>query len=173
MVRVSIERIQEQTGLMVRCEHRAVTQTAWHRASPWLLAGVLGVAGTAHFLFVDRYQRTIPSVLPYPRELVYLSGAAELLCAGGLAFQPTRRLAGWATAALFVVVFPANVKMALDSAGDAPTGQLIAWGRLPLQVPLVLWAAQVARGTRPRIGDHDATTGQRGRPPAGRRLRRG
>lgn len=132
-----------------------MTQSAWHRASPWLLAGVLAVAGTAHFLIADRYQRTIPPVLPFPRELVYVSGAAELLCAGGLANRSTRRLAGWATAALFVVVFPANVQMAMDSAGSSPAHQLMAWGRLPLQVPLVLWAAQVARRARKRIPVHD------------------
>ncbi len=124
-------------------------ETGWTRASPWLLAGVLGVAGAAHFLIADRYERTIPSALPYPREIVYVSGVAELACAAGLAFRRTRRMAGWATAALFVAVFPANVQMAVDSIGSTPKHQLTAWGRLPLQVPLVLWAVQVARRARP------------------------
>ena len=122
-----------------------MTGIAWRRASPWLLAGVLGVAGVAHFVIADRYERTIPAALPYPRELVYVSGVAELLCAAGLGFRRTRRLAGWASAALFVMVFPANVQMALDARGGSPAHQLLTWGRLPLQVPLVLWAAQVAR----------------------------
>lgn len=117
----------------------------WQRASPWLLAGVLGVAGVAHFVATDRYERTIPAALPYPRELVYASGVAELLCAAGLSFRRTRRMAGWATAALFVVVFPANVQMALDARGSTLAQQLVTYGRLPLQLPLVLWAAQVAR----------------------------
>lgn len=146
-----------------------MSQRNWSRASPWLLAGVLGVAGTAHFVIADRYQRTIPPALPYPRQLVYASGVAELLCAGGLALGRTRRIAGWATAALFVAVFPANVQMALDSVGAAPARQLIAWGRLPLQIPLVLWAWQVARTTLP---GHDQTRGRRGRAAAGRRFRR-
>ncbi len=131
-----------------------MTSSRWRRASPWLLAGVLGVAGTAHFLAPDSYQRVIPSVLPYPRALVYISGAVELLCAAGLAVKPTRRAAGWATAVLFVVVFPANVQMALNTANASAVHRLIGWGRLPLQVPLVLWAAQVARD---RVG---------GAPPA-------
>ena len=126
--------------------------SSWQRVSPWLLAGMLGVAGTAHFVIADRYQRTIPPVLPYPRELVYVSGVAELVCAAGLAHPSTRRVAGWATAALFVVVFPANVQMALDSVGSTPKHQITAWGRLPLQVPLVLWAAQIARRGRQRSG---------------------
>jgi uncharacterized membrane protein len=44
-----------------------------------------------------------------------------------------------------VGVFPANVKMALDWR-DRPTPQrAAALGRLPLQVPLVLWARSVAK----------------------------
>jgi uncharacterized membrane protein len=113
-----------------------------------LLAGLLGVAGTAHFLAPDSYQRTIPSALPYPRELVYVSGAAELLSGAGLLFSRTRRIAGWATAALFVAVFPANVQMALDGRRASPLHRAILWMRLPLQVPLVVWAAQVARRAR-------------------------
>lgn len=124
--------------------------------SPWLLAGVLGVAGVAHFAAPASYQATIPALLPYPRALVYLSGAAELLCAAGLAAPRTRRLAGWATAALFVAVFPANVQMAIDSAHASTAHRLLLLGRLPLQVPLVLWAAQVARraGGHRRAGSH-------------------
>ena len=52
-------------------------------------------------------------------------------------------------AALFVVVFPGNIKMALDSrpGGRSWTGKpAVAWGRLPLQVPLVAWALAVGRG---------------------------
>jgi uncharacterized membrane protein len=117
-------------------------------ASPWLLAGLLGVAGSAHFIAPSSYQRTIPAVLPYPRQLVYLSGAVELLCAAGVALPRTRQVAGWATAALFVAVFPANVQMVLDSADASPAHRLLLVGRLPLQVPLVLWAAQVSRVAR-------------------------
>lgn len=137
-------------------------QSRWQRAAPWLLAGLLGVAGTAHFLAPDSYQRTIPSALPYPRELVYISGVAELLCGAGLLFRPTRRIAGWATAALFVAVFPANVQMALNGGSGGRLHQAILWVRLPLQVPLVVWAAQVARR---------APNG--GNPPRGSTLGRG
>jgi len=49
---------------------------------------------------------------------------------------------------VFVAVFPANIQMALDGgiAGQPfPLGSAaVAWLRLPLQVPLVLWARRVA-----------------------------
>jgi hypothetical protein len=77
--------------------------------------------------------------------LVYASGLAELACAAGLAVPRTRRLAGWATAALFVVVFPANVQMALSSGARSDAYQVGVWARLPVQIPLIVWAASVAR----------------------------
>jgi uncharacterized membrane protein len=47
---------------------------------------------------------------------------------------------------LFVIVFPANIDMAVHAwHGDG--SRLIADGRLPLQIPLVLWALYIARGT--------------------------
>lgn len=57
----------------------------------------------------------------------------------------TRRTAALATAAFFVGVFPANVKMALDWRDHPAPQKAAAIGRLPLQVPLVLWARSVAK----------------------------
>jgi uncharacterized membrane protein len=42
-------------------------------------------------------------------------------------------------------VFPANVSMALHWNRKDPLYRAIGWGRLPLQVPLVLWALRIAR----------------------------
>jgi uncharacterized membrane protein len=50
---------------------------------------------------------------------------------------------------LFVLVFPANLKMALDAGlprrGLPLASALVAWLRLPLQVPLILWARSASR----------------------------
>jgi uncharacterized membrane protein len=50
--------------------------------------------------------------------------------------------------ALLAAVFPANVQMALDAGSGRNPGPAdkpaVAWGRLPLQVPMV-WAALQAR----------------------------
>ena len=50
-----------------------------------------------------------------------------------------------ATAAFFVGVFPANVKMALDWRHRPAPQKAAAYGRLPVQLPLVLWARGVAK----------------------------
>ena len=57
----------------------------------------------------------------------------------------TRARGGLATAALLLAVFPGNVYMAVEP-GD--TARWLAVARLPLQVPLVLWALQVRRSAR-------------------------
>jgi len=117
----------------------------WKRSSPWLLAGLLAGAGVAHFAVPGPFTRIVPKALPYPELLVAASGVAEMACAAMIAHPRTRRFGGWATAALFIVVFPANVQMALDSGRGSAAYQAATWARLPLQVPLVWWAATIAR----------------------------
>ncbi|MFJ8111752.1 hypothetical protein [Streptomyces sp. NPDC096132] len=119
--------------------------------SPLLLAGLLAGVGVAHFAVPRQFDAIIPRALPGPpRAWTYGSGVAELVLAAGVALPRTRKAAALASAAFFVGVFPANVKMALDWR-DRPTPlKAAAFGRLPLQVPLVLWARSVANGTEGR-----------------------
>jgi uncharacterized membrane protein len=124
-------------GTCLRCRARS--------ASPFLLAGLLTVTGSLHFIAPRSYAGIVPSRLPWPTGIVYASGAAELVCAVGLTVPQTRRLAGWASAALFVVVFPANVQMALGSGGRSDAYRAGVWARLPMQIPLIAWAVSVTR----------------------------
>ena len=117
----------------------------WRSASPYLLAGLLTFTGSTHFVAPTPYARIVPKGLPSPYGLVYASGVVELLCAAGLALPRTRRPAGWATAALFVAVFPANITMALDAGNRSGLYQAVVWTRLPVQLPLIWWAVAVAR----------------------------
>ncbi len=118
-------------------------------APAFALAAFLLVAGSAHFVVPRSYQRIVPRLLADPAFWVRWSGVAEIICAGLVAFPRTRRPAAIATAGLFVAVFPANVQMALDGGlpgASFPLGSAaVAWARLPLQIPLVVWAWRVAR----------------------------
>jgi uncharacterized membrane protein len=67
--------------------------------------------------------------------------------AAGVALPRTRKAAALATAAFFVGVFPANVKMAWDWRNRPTALKAAAVGRLPLQAPLVMWARSVADRT--------------------------
>ncbi|AWZ05544.1 MULTISPECIES: hypothetical protein [unclassified Streptomyces] len=115
-------------------------------SSPLLLAGLLAGAAVAHAVAPKPFDATVPRSLPgSPRQWTYASGVAELALAAGIAHPRTRRVAALATAAFFVGVFPANVKMAKDARRRSPVVRAVALARLPLQVPLVLWAREVSR----------------------------
>jgi uncharacterized membrane protein len=120
------------------------------RTSPYLLAGLLNVTGTLHFFAPKVFASIIPPQPPSRYALVYASGAAELACAAGLVVPRTMRVASWATALRFVAVFPANAQMALDAGDRAAANRAATYARLPVQVPLVLWAVSVARVSRRR-----------------------
>lgn len=117
------------------------------------LAALMVGAGITHFVAPAAYERTVPRWVGDARRVVLASGVAEIACGGLLSSRRTGRVGGWLTAALLVVVFPANVQMALDAGTeyqavpDMPVGRfrLIALARLPLQLPLVGWAVRVAR----------------------------
>lgn len=123
-------------------------ESRWARASPYLFAGLLTLTGSLHFIVPEPYAEIVPDQLPAPYALVYASGVAELLCAAGLAVPRTRRPAAWATALLLVAVFPANVQMALDADARSEVYRWATYARLPLQVPLIVWAVSIARPAR-------------------------
>lgn len=114
----------------------------------WLLAGLFVAAGVNHFVSAGFYEKIVPPYLPAHRELVLVSGAFELLGGLGLLVPRTRRVAAWGLVALLVAVFPANLHMALNADRYAPIPEWALWGRLPLQLPLILWAHHY---TRPRV----------------------
>ena len=110
------------------------------------LAALLTTTGVAHLAVPAPFDAIVPRALPAtPRFWTLASGVAELAVAAAVAVPRTRRAGAAAAAALFVAVFPANVKMAHDRSGGPAAVRALVWGRLPLQVPLVAWALAVRR----------------------------
>ena len=110
-----------------------------------LLIALLTTSGILHFVRPAPFISIVPKALPRKAELVAISGAAELACVGLLALPATRKVGGPITAALFAAVFPANVSMTLRSGSRPVWFRVALWLRLPLQIPLVLWALRVGR----------------------------
>ena len=111
-----------------------------------VVAGILGVSGVVHLVRPETFEPLMPKAVPAHREVIYASGVAELLCAAGLLHPRTRRMAGFASAALLVLVFPGNVKMADDARRSRNTRfKSFAYGRLPLQLPMIRAAWRATR----------------------------
>ena len=107
-----------------------------------MLAVFFVVAGSLHFLFPRPYLRMMPPFLPWPQTLVWISGAAEIVGGVGLLLPYWRRFAAYGLVVLLIAVFPANVYMAV---AHVPFSGLLGqswfqWLRLPLQIPVILWA---------------------------------
>ncbi len=119
------------------------------RTSRLGLVALLLVAGTAHFLAPKQFDDIVPKFLGNSRIWTYASGLGELTGAALLARRSTSRLGGWWAAALLVIVFPGNVYAAVKPVPpfDNP---VLGYGRLPLQIPLVLWALRHARSSNPQ-----------------------
>jgi uncharacterized membrane protein len=115
-------------------------------ASRRLLSVFFLSAGTLHFVRPDVYERIVPRYLPAQRELVLLSGAAEIAGAVAVAVPRTSRAAGVWLAAVLAAVFPANVEMALHPRRYAPIPAALLWARLALQPLLIIWALRATRG---------------------------
>ena len=114
----------------------------------WAMPAALAAMGVLHFVTPRPFDGLIPPELPGSRRAwTYGSGVAELGVAGLLAVPRTRRLGGAAATALFLGVFPGNLQM-VRAWRRKPVWpyQVIAWGRLPLQVPMIVAADRIRRG---------------------------
>jgi uncharacterized membrane protein len=133
------------------------------RYAPVVLANAFVASGAVHLVRPQAFASLMPRAIPgrHHRSLIYVSGVAELVCAFGL-FRRTRWAAP-ASVAVLGAVFPANVQMALDAGSGRNAGMAdrrgLAWGRLPLQIPMVWAALQVRREQeQPGAAQRDPST---------------
>jgi uncharacterized membrane protein len=113
----------------------------------WLLALFYLIAGVAHLLRPEGFLAITPNWVPFPQEVVALTGVAEILGAIGLLVpRPVvhwaRPAAGIGLALYALCVWPANFNHALNDI--AIGGETLSWWyhgpRLAAQ-PLIIWLA--------------------------------
>ncbi|GAB3945421.1 DoxX family protein [Corynebacterium tapiri] len=113
------------------------------------LTGLFAGMGALHFIKPEPFDGIIPPQLPgSPRTYTYASGVAELATAGLLALPRTRRLGGLATSLLSLAVWPGNIYMAYQYRDKTPLKKAIAYGRLPLQLPLIRSGWDIYQGKK-------------------------
>lgn len=110
------------------------------------LSTIFGVAGVLHFLRPAVFDSIVPGWVPVSaRCATYVSGAAELGLACALRKSHTRSIAGYASAAFLVAVFPANVEMMRRWVLQSRRKAVVSVLRLPLQIPLIYGAWRVGK----------------------------
>lgn len=114
-----------------------------------LLAAMMLSIGTLHFVTPRFFDDLIPEPLGNPRAWTYGSGLAELTAGALVLNGRTTKVGGWVTFAVILGVWPGNWKMAFDAGAPHDAASWAAWLRLPLQIPLLLWARHVARSASP------------------------
>ncbi|MDV2998650.1 MAG: hypothetical protein N5P05_000256 [Chroococcopsis gigantea SAG 12.99] len=119
-----------------------------------VLAAAIIIVGVTHFTSPVPYTRIIPPQLPYPTELVYISGFFEILGGIGLLIPYVSVAAAWGLVALFIAVFPANINQAINGIAieGIPDIPLLYWLRLPFQIPLILWALWYTKNPETQSG---------------------
>lgn len=132
----------------------------WPAAAAHAMAVMLVLTASAHFVPASvtvmpnhtDMVRMVPPFLPYAGALVYLTGVLELLGAAGLVVTATRKPAGYALAALFVALLPANIHAAVAHVPFAGGAATPLWQRIPeqlLYLAVALWVARSATTTTP------------------------
>jgi len=108
----------------------------------WIMAAFYLVAGVGHLARPEAFLPIVPAWVPWPREIVLLTGVCEIAGALALLTPRFRVLAGTMLALYALCVWPANIKHAIEGVPLPPIPD--SWWyhgpRLALQPVLIWWA---------------------------------
>lgn len=114
------------------------------------MAFALIFTGLSHLAMPASFEVYFPDWVPFVTPLIYLTGIAEIVGAIGLLVRHYRAMTGIALAAYFLLVFPANIYVAVSGTPESlpglPDAGWYSWFRLLFQ-PLFIW--WVLRSTQP------------------------
>ncbi|MBC7912610.1 MAG: DoxX family protein [Pyrinomonadaceae bacterium] len=98
------------------------------------------LAGINHFVFPEFYYKSIPRWIGWQREVTLVSGLFEILLALLLISPKTRRFGVVGIILMLILIFPANIQMALNYYDEKHPYLWLMLLRLPLQFLLIWWA---------------------------------
>jgi uncharacterized membrane protein len=114
----------------------------WRVAMRWLMAAFYVIAGIGHLMRPEAFLPIVPDFVPFPREVILMTGLCELAGAMALLTPRLRKLAGIMLALYALCVWPANIKHAIDGIHLPPIPD--TWWyhgpRLAFQPVLIWWA---------------------------------
>ena len=114
-----------------------------------LLALILFIAGLLHFFIPSLFLVAMPPYIPYPFEVIIITGVIELLLAAGISFSHTRKYASLLTALYFIAILPAHFHVSLN---EIPmfgvSSPLLLWARTLFQSVFIYWAYHLSKEKR-------------------------
>lgn len=114
-----------------------------------VLAAFLLFAGIAHIVNPKFFDAIIPHFLPLSARFWTISSGIFEIVVGLLVLNAkTTPEGGLLAALLFIAVFPGNLYMAWLWRHRSFWEQAIAYLRLPLQIPLILWGLSIWRSRK-------------------------
>ena len=108
--------------------------------------------GVDHFLNPEFYLNIMPDYLPLHLEAVYISGLFEIVGGVCVLIPRLRSAAGWGLVALLIVVYPANIHMALNPELFPEIALSLLYTRLLFQFIFIYWSYSATRPLH-AIGD--------------------
>ncbi|MAZ26302.1 MAG: hypothetical protein CL868_04385 [Cytophagaceae bacterium] len=109
----------------------------WHL---YLMGGIYSIAGIIHFIKPKAYMRIMPRYLPAHRELVYLSGFAEVLLGVGVCLPPTKNLSIYLIILMLATFLLVHFYMLSSKKAGLNLPKWVLWVRILLQFFLMYWA---------------------------------
>lgn len=109
----------------------------WHL---YVMAAIYIFAGIMHFIKPKVYLRIMPRYLPFHKQLVVLSGIAEIALGIGLLFKSTKNIAIYGIIAMLVIFLLVHFYMLSNDKAAAGFPKWVLLLRLLLQFALIYWA---------------------------------
>jgi len=109
---------------------------SWHL---YTLSAIFIIAGIFHLIKPKAFMRIMPLYIPYHKQLVYLSGIAEILAGVGVLFLQTRFFSIWAIIAMLILFIPVHIHMLVNEKASLKLPKLVLIFRLLLQFGFIYW----------------------------------
>ncbi len=114
-----------------------IMENPWHL---YLMSFMYIFAGIMHFVKPKMYMRIMPRYLPSHKQLVLLSGLAEILLGIGLLFTSTRNASIYGIVIMLLIFLLVHFYMLSSKKAAAGISRWILIARIPLQFVLIWWA---------------------------------
>ena len=118
------------------------TRSAFVIFSRYFFAVVFIAGGIYHFVNPEFYTQIMPTFIPIPAFMIWISGLLEVLGGAGLLFEKSKKYAVWLIILLLVAFFPVHIDHILK--GGQISSEIIipnfaTWLRLTFQFVLIYW----------------------------------